>query len=126
MSEDLGREEIAEWFRELRQTEERDAPPFNEVWEVARSQATRSRSRHLYYRVGTVAALFVFLAVPALWWQNRRQAPDVTVAQIASISQWKSPTAFLIETPGQQLLRTVPRIGDGFMDMRALNPEERR
>jgi hypothetical protein len=45
---------------------------------------------------------------------------------MASISQWKSPTAFLIETPGQKLLKTVPRIGDGFMDMRALNAEERR
>jgi hypothetical protein len=45
---------------------------------------------------------------------------------MASISQWQSPTAFLIETPGQKLLKTVPRLGDGFMGLRTLNPEERR
>ena len=126
MSDDREREEIAGWFRQLRQTEERDVPPFDEVWEVARSQATRSRSRRLYYRVGTAAALFALLAVPALWWQRHPQAPDVTPVQMASISQWQSPTAFLIETPGQKLLKTVPRLGDGFMGLRTLNPEERR
>jgi hypothetical protein len=124
MNEDREREEIAGWFRHLRQTEERDAPPFDEVWEAARSRATESRSRRLYYRVAAAAALLALLAVPALWRQRRRQAPEVTAAQIASISQWKSPTAFLIETPGQELLKTVPRIGDGFMDMRTLNREE--
>jgi hypothetical protein len=126
MTEDKEREEIVEWFRQLRQTEEGDAPPFDEVWEVARSRTARSRSRRLYYRLGTAAALFALLTVAALWWQNRRQTHDVTVVQMASISQWKSPTAFLIETPGQKLLKTVPRIGDGFMDMKGLNPEERR
>ena len=122
MSENREREEIGEWFRQLRQTEEHDAPPFNEVWEGARARTTWKQSRRLYYRVATAAASFVILAVPALWWQNRRQGPDVT----ASISQWKSPTDFLIETPGQKLLNTVPHIGDGFMDMPALNAEEKR
>ena len=66
------------------------------------------------------SALFAFLAVPALLWQNHRPV------QLMSISQWKSPTGFLIETPGQKLFNTVPHIGDGFMDMRALNAEEKR
>jgi hypothetical protein len=103
-----------------------DVPPFDEVFLRARSQATRSRSRRFYYRVATAAALAAPLAAPVLWWQNRGKAPDVSVAQSASISQWKSPTDFLIETPGRKPLRTLPRIGDGFMDMRALNPEETR
>ena len=120
MSENREREEIAEWFRQLRQTEERNAPPFDEVWEVARARATRPQSRRLYYRVGMAAALFAFLAIPVQWWQNHRPV------QIVSISQWKSPTGFLIETPAQKLLKTVPHIGDGFMDMRALNVEEKR
>ena len=44
MSEDLEREEIAEWFRELRQREERDVPPFDAAWGVL---ALRLRGRGL-------------------------------------------------------------------------------
>ncbi len=30
---------------------------------------------------------------------------------VASITEWKAPTDFLLETPGSELLRTVPEIG---------------
>jgi len=30
---------------------------------------------------------------------------------VASLMEWKPPTDFLLETPGRELLRTVPAIG---------------
>jgi hypothetical protein len=126
MSKDREQEEVAEWFRQLRQTEESEAPPFDEVWEVARFRSARSKSRRLYYSFAAVAALFACLTVPALWWQSRRQGTGLTAVRTTSISQWKSPTDFLIDTPGQKLLKTVPRIGDGLIDMKPMNGEEKR
>src|SRR6476659_5864137 len=37
------------------------------------------------------------------------KAADVSVA---SLAEWKAPTDFLLETPGRELLRTVPEIGE--------------
>ena len=31
---------------------------------------------------------------------------------MTSIEQWTAPTDFLLETPGRELVETVPRIGD--------------
>jgi hypothetical protein len=31
-----------------------------------------------------------------------------------SIADWRSPTAFLLRTPGQELLREPPALGRGF------------
>jgi len=125
MSKDREQEDVADWFHQLRQTEESETPPFDEVWKGARSRATRPPPRRLYFRLCAVAALSAFLAVPVLWWQSR-QGHGFPPVQTTSISQWKSPTDFLTETPGRNLLKTVPRIGDGFIDMRALNGEEKR
>jgi hypothetical protein len=33
------------------------------------------------------------------------------------ISQWRSPTAFLLKTPGDELLRTVPRLGASAVEI---------
>jgi hypothetical protein len=40
------------------------------------------------------------------------------------ISQWRSPTDFLLKTPGNELLNTLPRVGDSSIKMR-LNPDEK-
>ena len=122
MNKDSERDEVAEWFHQLRQIEERTAPPFDRVLNAARARVARRQSHRLYYIVGAAAALFAFLVAPVPW----RQGTGVPPVQTTSISQWKSPTDFLIDTPGQKLLKTVPRIGDGFIDMRALDGEEKR
>jgi hypothetical protein len=48
---------------------------------------------------------------------------------VASITEWKAPTDFLLETPGRELLRTVPRFGelkaDGWSGYAAPSPSGR-
>jgi len=126
MSKERERQEVAGWFRQLRQADEQGAPSFEDVLNTARRRAARRPAQRLYLQLAVVATLVLFLALPALWWQMRRQAARHSAIQAASISQWKSPTDFLIETPGRNLLKTVPRIGDGLIDMQALEIEERR
>lgn len=46
---------------------------------------------------------------------HRRQTPVRRAAPL--ISQWRSPTEFLLKTPGDELLRTVPRLGKSAVKM---------
>src|SRR5581483_3170059 len=41
------------------------------------------------------------------------------------ISQWKSPTDFLLRTPGNELFKTVPRLIDPTLKFNAIIPNEK-
>jgi hypothetical protein len=49
--------------------------------------------------------------------QLRRLSPTL-------ISEWHSPTDFLLETSGWQLLRTTPRVDESITSIKGLFPEE--
>jgi len=53
---------------------------------------------------------------------SRRQslAPSTTL-----ISQWQSPTDFLLMTPGEQLLKTVPRLRESSIKFKTTLPDEK-
>lgn len=40
------------------------------------------------------------------------------------ISQWRSPTDFLLRTPGDQLLKTVPRLGESSIRIGRIPPSD--
>ena len=47
--------------------------------------------------------------------RRHRQTP----ARVTSlISEWRSPTDFLLSTPGDQLLKTVPRVGPSAIEIK--------
>lgn len=90
-------------FAVLRREEEQHAPEFGRLWH-GRADARRRQTRWF------IAAACVLVALLALVWirSAQRRPDDKTVA---SITEWKAPTDFLLETPGRELLRTVPEIG---------------
>ena len=81
-------------FAELRRAEADHVPPFH---------VGRARSRlHSRLRVGSTFAfaivLLIILAVSII----PRRPPQ------PSITTWRAPTDFLLKTPGQELLDSVP------------------
>jgi hypothetical protein len=94
-------------FGAVRSEDAAGAPSFEAV--LARSQ--RGTDRQLPWLVpavtGTVAAAAVAIAVIAA---ARRPEPHVPTA--VSIEKWTAPTDFLLETPGRELLETMPVIGE--------------
>ena len=50
----------------------------------------------------------------------RRRTPPRPQAEVALISRWRSPTEFLLNTPGEQLLRTVPRLDDSVLKIKTV------
>ncbi len=82
-------------FRELRRDETAHVPPFNRLWRVP------VRSRPLT-RLAFALVLIVIAAVSMVPILRRHRAPQT------SITEWRAPTDFLLKTPGQELLSSVP------------------
>jgi hypothetical protein len=90
-------------FSVLRREEEQHAPEFARLWH-GRADARRRQTR---WFAAASCALIALLAL--LWMHSAQRRPAERT--VASITEWKAPTDFLLETPGRELLRTVPEIG---------------
>jgi hypothetical protein len=113
MSDDDG--DLRARFTQLRRGEEMAAPEF--AW-PARDGLARDRRWQPGRLIAAAVCLIVIMG--AAWWMRgglyrRRSEAGATVASIAG---WKSPTDFLLETPGRDLLQSVPTIGQwsGFAE----------
>lgn len=100
-------------FAALRRDEEQHAPEFASLWKARvgtrrRKARAGTRRRPAHWLAATACVLIALMAF--LWVRStQRRAEEKTVA---SITDWKAPTDFLLETPGRELLRTVPEIGE--------------
>ena len=54
----------------------------------------------------------------------RRQSSARPRQSAVFISQWRSPTDFLLKSPGEQLLKTVPRPGESVREIKASMPDQ--
>jgi hypothetical protein len=106
--------EIASALAQLRKAAEASAPPFHATLTSARDGRVSRRPA-----IGPVLAVVTFLVVivglavfeskhPLA---SRRPAPAPSSAE-ASLESWESPTDFLLETPGSELWRGLPRLAE--------------
>jgi hypothetical protein len=96
-------------LRALGRHAERTAPPFDRVWRAAQAQVGAPRSRPFSPRLsfavaGITALVAIVLTILGGGGPDRETRVD--------IAQWHSPTAFLLDTPGIEWLRSAPRIAD--------------
>src|SRR5215813_3558111 len=96
-------DELERRFAGLRREEEQKTPAFVAMWPTG-PVLRRHSGRWL------IAAACAAIAVGSLLWiRSSLHRPRNNA--VASITEWKAPTDFLLETPGHELLRTVPEIG---------------
>ncbi|HEV8580494.1 MAG TPA: hypothetical protein VGX68_15615 [Thermoanaerobaculia bacterium] len=111
---------IAAAFSALRQDEEEQCPTFASVLARARMQSRRRVASHrplLAVATGTAIAI----AVLAAWISLRVEQPP---EPRPSIVEWRSPTGFLLETPGREVLTGPEGLGRSVLDL--ATPTERR
>jgi hypothetical protein len=96
--------DLARLFDELRRSDEASAPSFTHVLGRPGARAP-SRSQPLRF-----AAVAMVLAVVALGVALLRPHPHGTASTEIpmSLAQWKSPTDWLLETPGKEILGELP------------------
>ncbi len=99
-------DELRARFAALRQEEAAQAPVFRGLAGV---RTERGRGRSAGQMIAVTVCLVAMTAV-ALWLHLTPRKPEPGKF-VASITEWSSPTDFLLETPGREVLRTVPAIG---------------
>ncbi len=126
MSYDGEDDKIKELFHELRQADERHAPSFAIDWETARSRVGTVRWPRRVFQVAAATALLMMLVGFMVILLRPPTRPSVpTRASDMAISQWRSPTDFLLRSPTEPLLTTVPHLGDSLVEIKAILPDEK-
>lgn len=100
---DPGDNDLRDRFAALRTEEAHRTPEFGSLWR-RRTRPPRGKGRWV---VAAACALIMLVAI--VWVRSARHKPEG--GAVASITQWNSPTDFLLETPGREFLRAVPEIG---------------
>lgn len=104
MSHDDHDADLREYFAALRREERRAAPPFHVPAWVRRSRPRRTLP------VAASAVLVGGAAALLLWVGARGRPTESTLSGSLTAAAWISPTDFLLETPGRDLLRVVPDV----------------
>jgi hypothetical protein len=97
--------DIRDRFASLRREEAARTPAFEQV--LRRAHPAR-RGIGSWVTAGSLMAV---VGLAALLWRSPHRSPGPEV-MAAAISQWRAPTDFLLNTPGMDMLRTIPRIGE--------------
>lgn len=106
--DDFRDDDLRARFVKLRREEEAQTPEFALP---TRAFAVRKRRWHFPGLIAATSLLAVMLA-GFLWVRFGPSASNpISDSSVASLVEWKSPTDFLLETPGRELLQTVPAIG---------------
>jgi len=94
-------------FQELRRQEEYFSPSFKKLWRNGRSKRLKSPQ---LWRVAAALSLGVGLALLAYFVGREFVVTPVPHSQSQSISKWKAPTDFLLQTPGIEILNSTPTL----------------
>ncbi len=110
MNDRHGDGDIRRRFQELRQEDRRRQPPFADVAAAAERRGAARRLRPWAVPAGLAAAL-----VMGLWLLGDRGGATSAepLAIDLSTTIWTAPTDFLLELPGDDLLRRVPELETG-------------
>jgi hypothetical protein len=101
--------DLRDMFSRLRREESDHVPGMGEIHERARGRRRRAVGTPL--RVGLLAAAGVLGLVLLLRAVLRPSGPG---SAAPGLSEWRSPTDFLLVTPGSEILRTVPELRQGL------------
>ena len=98
-------------FDALRRVDTAAVPDLDRL--IAKS---RTRRPHWVMLPATVAAAAVVMLVAGLRFAASRPSDSVSVSPSEpSLLAWRSPTASLLQTPGRELLQTVPTLESSLL-----------
>ncbi|HEY0703576.1 MAG TPA: hypothetical protein VGD60_12490 [Candidatus Acidoferrales bacterium] len=93
----------------------------------AASAPKRAGYRRVWVWAGAVAAVVLFVLVGLVLHrrvaQNAEQAreqnralPQTELIAAQRLAEWRAPSDVLLQTPGQEFLRTTPKFGESYLD----------
>lgn len=107
--------EIKKFFQQMKEHDLRATPSFLKTLEMASSKIEKESQRTSFLKIATTSALLIVIAITGfLLWHEQ----TTKLGKYESISQWRAPTEFLLKTPGQEWLKTVPKLGQSSFEQK--------
>ena len=100
--------ELSRLFEAERLADESGAPPLDTF--LGRSRPRRARAADALQRLALAAAVALVIATAAVVLRSGTPAAGPGEPETTQIAEWRSPTAFLLDTPGSELLTDVPTL----------------
>ena len=74
---------------------------------------------------GATAAAATVLVLGAWWYRGTaRTIPPDEVAAAQKLAEWRAPSDSLLATPGREILRTTPKLGESYLHVPVKKVEE--
>jgi hypothetical protein len=105
-------------------------PPANFRARVLAAAGAAGRGKHVRpWRAWTLAgasAAVVVVLIFAVTLQRRtaRIIPGNELAAAQKLAEWRAPSDGLLATPGREMLQTMPRLGQGYLNVPVKTDEE--
>ena len=92
---------------------------------AAAGEGKRARSLRIWTLAGAAAAVVVVLMMGVnLQRRTARMIPVDELAAAQKLAEWRAPSDGLLVTPGQEILRTTPRLGESYLNVPVKMDEE--
>lgn len=98
--------QLREYFASLRRAEEARIPSFEQV--VGRA---RRRPAQQFRRRAVAGPVLLAAAAAIAFWASNPHPPAAIHSTAPMLADWRAPTDFLLDTPGRELLNTIPEVG---------------
>ena len=110
-------QDLREQFSSLRREDAGRTPSFHRVLQkLKRTHSIDARLRAL------IACLAIAATALPVFWNFHHRAATAPAIAAPWLADWRAPTDFLLNTPGRELLRAVPQIGEPSSDVLRLFP----
>jgi hypothetical protein len=86
--------------------------------------ANRARHWRLWMPAGATAAIVVLMIGAMMYWRGAQTIPEDELAAVQKLTEWRAPSDALLATPGQEMLRTMPRLGESYLNVPVKTVEE--
>lgn len=85
------------------------------VMAAAARKRSKSRPQLLILAGAAAAAVVLLMAIP--WRQQTTEGlSQQELAAAQKLAEWRAPSDSLLATPGQEILRTTPKLGRSYLD----------
>lgn len=108
MNDDREERELRDLFARQRADESERTPSFAATLAAGRFRDRRVGVRRAMWLAGAAAVAAIVVAMVMMPGRAGDERTRMTT-ELSSV-EWRSPTDFLLETPGAELMRTTPRI----------------
>jgi hypothetical protein len=104
-------------------------PPANfraQVLAAAEAGSGAKRTRHwrVWTLAGATAAIVAVMIVTTMYRRAAQTIPEKELAAVQRLAEWRAPSDALLATPGREILRTMPRLGESYLNVPAKTNEE--